>query len=116
MKHLRQIAIVFLGLAVMVSSVTMVQARHQARAVGEMVICSGLGMVTVAVDADGNPTGPMLPCPECVVAMAGLADAAVILPLPALTLVALRHLSAEHPAPQTGRSVHIQPRAPPVVI
>lgn len=115
MRMLRAISIVLLGLAVMASSVTMVQARHQARAVGEMVICSGLGMVTIHVDADGNPTGPMLPCPECVVAIAGLPETAPVAPHAPLTLTALRYASLAHPAPQTGRIVHIQPRAPPVV-
>ncbi|MBN2631685.1 MAG: hypothetical protein JXR75_14235 [Rhodobacteraceae bacterium] len=44
---------------------TMAVARVGAIGVTEVTICSGAGVVTVALDANGNPTGPMHPCPDC---------------------------------------------------
>lgn len=40
-------------------------ARGQAPAVGVVVICTGTGLVSIALDADGNPTGAHLLCPDC---------------------------------------------------
>ncbi len=60
-----------LFLALMLSMVlglvsgTMAVARVGAIGVTEVTLCSGAGVVTVALDADGNPTGPMHPCPDC---------------------------------------------------
>jgi hypothetical protein len=52
-------------------------ARGQAMAAGEIVICAGGGAVTLAVDAEGNPTGPAHWCPDCVLLLlAGLAPSA----------------------------------------
>lgn len=54
-------------------------ARGQAMAVGEMVICTGGAVVTITVDADGNPTGPAHWCPDCVLTLlAGVADVRVL--------------------------------------
>lgn len=64
---MRRIAIslvlsVVLGLA----SLTMAVARAQSAAVdGQITICSGYGVVSVSVDANGNPVGPVHPCPDC---------------------------------------------------
>lgn len=116
MQPMRIFALTLLALAVMASSVTMVQARHQARAVGEMVLCTGYGMVSVKVDAEGNPAGPMLPCPDCIVSMAGLDTGPVAAPLPPRELSALAHALRDLPAPASGAPVFAHARAPPVAV
>lgn len=35
----------------------------------EMVICSGYGMVTITLDADGNPVDAVQPCPDCLITL-----------------------------------------------
>lgn len=105
-----------LALVVALSSVTMAQARHQARASGEMVICTAIGMITVEVDAQGRPVGPMLPCPDCTPALAALVAGPAPVPGPALRLVPLAWAAAEIPAPPMGAPVFRQARAPPVAV
>ncbi len=72
---LRAFALTMLCFALVASSVTMAVARSHAAALSgggttTMVICSGYGVMTVTLDAEGNPAGPIHPCPEC---LAGLA-------------------------------------------
>ena len=116
MMQFRAMAIALLALAVMASSVTMAVARNQPRPIGEMVLCTGYGMVVVSVDAEGQPTGPMMPCPDCVVTPAGLEDAGASLPLPPQVLVAQAHALRSLPAPATGAPVFCHARAPPVAV
>lgn len=61
--------ILLLSLVLALASVTMAVARGQMRA-GQgagltVVICSGYGITSIQVDAQGNPVGPVHPCPEC---------------------------------------------------
>ncbi|MCC5986241.1 MAG: hypothetical protein JJT95_01070 [Pararhodobacter sp.] len=116
MQRMRIFALTLLALAVMASSVTMVQARHQARGVGEVVLCTGYGMVSVEIDAEGNPVGPMLPCPDCIMATAALDTGPATAPHPVLRLVALAHALRDHPAPASGAPVFRHARAPPVAV
>ncbi|MFV0512694.1 MAG: hypothetical protein ACK5MY_03515 [Jhaorihella sp.] len=55
-----------LALLLSVTGQTMAVARGSAASVGEMVLCTGTGPVTVYVDEDGQPTKPPYVCPECV--------------------------------------------------
>ena len=76
-RLLRPFSAVLLILALAVGSVSMAVARgHAAAAAGgsTIVICSGYGVMTITLDAEGNPTGPVMPCPDC---LAGLALAAL---------------------------------------
>ena len=70
-------------LAVMLalSSVTIAVARGQVAVGGTIVICSGYGLVSVALDADGNPVGPLHPCPECLAGWTSILVAHTALPL-----------------------------------
>jgi len=74
MKALRAFSILWLVLVFASSSVTMAIARHQPRAVGDIELCTGTGLVSVAVDARGDPTGPQMPCPDMTQALAALTD------------------------------------------
>ncbi len=81
----------FLVLVLALSSITMAVARGQVAVGGRIVICSGYGVISVALDASGNPVGPLHPCPEC---LAGYATA--IFPqtdLPAYPLTASSRLA-----------------------
>lgn len=69
------LGVLALAVIMAVSSVTQALARHQAQGAQTFVICTGYGLVSVTVDAGGNPVDYMLPCPECVVpALATLAS------------------------------------------
>lgn len=107
---------ILLALAVMAASVPMAMARHHGGAVGTVELCTGTGMITLRLDADGNPAGPEMPCPDCMPALgvsipaqaAGLAA-----PLRLLALVpAWRDRGASHPA----LAFHRHARAPPVPV
>jgi hypothetical protein len=38
----------------------------------DVVICSGYGVVSITVDADGNPIMPVHPCPDCIAGLAAV--------------------------------------------
>ena len=78
---LRRLMAVALALVIALTSSHMVLARSHAAAVDRVVICSGYGVMTIDLDADGNPIGPVHLCPECMAAhgFAVLADPARVL-------------------------------------
>lgn len=51
------------------TSVQAAAARGHAPAAGTIVICTGHGPVMIAVDADGQPTGDLIACPEFAMAL-----------------------------------------------
>lgn len=53
-----------LSLVLAMTGYQMAVARAQPMPVGQMVICSGLGLVTVMVDADGQPVEHSHVCPD----------------------------------------------------
>ncbi|MGH1415467.1 MAG: hypothetical protein ACRBB0_18410 [Pelagimonas sp.] len=61
---LRSLSAYALVLILALTSQTMAVAQGQAAAMGEMEICQGLGVVSVPVDAEGNPTGAPMICPD----------------------------------------------------
>lgn len=103
----------FLAFVVALSSVTMAQARHHPRAAGVMELCTGIGMIAVSVDAQGNPVGPMLPCPDCTPAAFALPDGGVRFDGPAQRLVALQPRPVMQPAPDLRMARTRHARAPP---
>jgi hypothetical protein len=97
LRVLKPLGLIWLCLALVAGSVTMAVARSQSAAFDgsrTIVICTGYGVTTITLDADGNPTGPVHPCPDC---LAGLAACIV----PGLTLL---------PAPVGGTSAVVLPR------
>lgn len=60
-----------LGLCLLLAltSLTMAAARGAAQPVGQIVLCTGAGPVSVPVDATGKPTGPSHLCPDCLPAL-----------------------------------------------
>jgi hypothetical protein len=117
MMLFRALSLISMVLVLATGSVTHAMARHQVHAVDQVVICTGYGVVTISVDADGNPTGPVLPCPDSVpAAMAvdtGVADP--VAPAPS-TLMPARYSQTTLLAPVDGAPVHKLSRAPPVAV
>ncbi len=75
----RRLVSAFAILATVLTAGAVGAVRGQAMATGEIVICSGGGAVTIAVDAGGNPAGPPHWCPDCVLLLL-----AGVLPAPAM--------------------------------
>lgn len=90
MMLLRRLFLLLLIPAFALGLVGMAQARVQAPAAGEIVICSGYGMVTLAVDADGQPVMAVHFCPDCVPTTAATDPGALMPPAaPPLRLLAV---------------------------
>ncbi|MEX5730086.1 hypothetical protein Ga0609869_003439 [Rhodovulum iodosum] len=101
-----------LALALALSSLSLAVARGQGAATGEIVICTGFGLQTIALDAEGNPTGPAHVCPDGVAALVSLA----VLPpaLPARPAAARLRRSRHRRCTRRGRTpVAARARAPP---
>ena len=117
MRPLQLLSLIGLVLTLVSGSVTMASARHQAQAVGEVVICTGYGLVAIALDEDGNPTGPVLPCPDSVPAVTAMADDGippyVVAPQ---ALIPVRYDPRNLAAPAVAPLRHRQSRAPPVPV
>lgn len=112
---LRMFSALILSLVLGLASVTMAVARAQTVGADQITICSGYGIVSIAVDSQGNPVGPVHPCPDC---LAGLAlgplpePAAVIRPASTGYLIRLP-VTLQHKAQARTRP---QARGPPLSI
>lgn len=61
---LRSLCALSFALILALTGQTMAAAQHNAAAVGDMEICTGYGIVSVQMDAGGNPTGPLIVCAD----------------------------------------------------
>lgn len=113
----RALSLVFLVLTLIAGSASMATARHQARGVTSLVICSGFGLTTVTLDAQGNPveSKPVL-CPDCLPALAALTDTVVTAVAAPGELSPVRFASREIPAPVPPAPVHSLSTGPPALI
>ncbi|WP_323035568.1 hypothetical protein [Pararhodobacter sp.] len=116
MKILRALSVVWMVLVLAAGSVTMAMARHQPRAIGEIDLCTGFGMVSVAVDAQGKPTGPLMPCPDATPALAALTDAAVPVIQTPGTVMPMQFRLRDLRATVLPINTHHHSRAPPVTV
>ncbi|MGS4947166.1 hypothetical protein ACVDG3_16945 [Meridianimarinicoccus sp. RP-17] len=66
---------VLLALVIALTAIHAGAMRGQAKAAGSIVLCTGTGPVSVAVDADGQPVGPVHVCPDCVMSLLAAVDA-----------------------------------------
>jgi hypothetical protein len=84
MKHWpRTLLALVMALLLGATSVTMAVARGQTRVAGEMVICSGYGLTSIAVDEFGNPVETVHICPDMALGMfAALEQAPLVLERP----------------------------------
>jgi hypothetical protein len=65
MRPLHPILGLALCLVLALTSQSLVVARGGAQPVGQIVLCTGTGPVTIAVDADGQPVAAQHLCPDC---------------------------------------------------
>ncbi|MDF1620933.1 hypothetical protein [Pseudothioclava nitratireducens] len=73
-RYARLSIVGLMALILAATSLTMAVARGQTRVAGEIVICTGYGMTTITVDANGQPTGPVHLCPDMVLGMMAALD------------------------------------------
>ncbi len=72
--RLADLTAIFLAVCLAMTSLTMAVARGQARVAGEVVVCTGYGVTTLQVDANGRPTGAAHLCPDMVLGMMAALD------------------------------------------
>jgi len=112
----RLISLFGLVLSLAAGSVTMVMARDLIVAPGQIVICTGNGLVALQVDANGKPIGQTLPCPDMIPAILALdhGDAAPLIVAPwHLTPVGFAQRAV--PAQARAPTIHRLSRAPPAL-
>lgn len=116
MTRLARITAFTLALIVAITSQQLAVARGTAMtAAGEVVLCTGQGIVTVAVDDQGNPIGPVHICPDCALSLM----AAVAAPLAGSTPVF--HMQVLSQAAEPAFEIrpvhsHAKARAPPAFV
>ncbi|MCW1952074.1 MAG: hypothetical protein KIH44_012000 [Octadecabacter sp.] len=67
-----------LALLIAVTSQQMAMARGIARdAAGQVILCTGQGVTTVTLNAQGEPMGPVHICPDCALTLMAIADAVI---------------------------------------
>jgi len=72
-RHTRSLFACLLSVLILVTSGTMAVARGHAMVAGQIVICTGYGPKVITVDADNQPVGPALYCPDCALSFMDLA-------------------------------------------
>ncbi|MBV0890297.1 hypothetical protein KTN05_00305 [Paracoccus sp. Z118] len=99
-------------LLIAATSLSLGSARGQARVAGQMVLCDGHGVTTVAVDASGNPVERVVICPDMALSLLAALD----VPPPELPRRLAAVLVVPLPAARDGAGLSVivnQPRGPP---
>jgi hypothetical protein len=106
--------LLLLVLSLVLSTVGFGMARGQAPAVGQMVICTGHGIITVTIDADGNPVRTQTLCPDAALGL--LAATAPVAPvaLASKTSITWRSWPALTAVPRSEWYLPRAARGPPV--
>ncbi len=68
-RYFRPLLTLLMALTLVVTAQSMASARNMTTPTGEMVLCTGTGPVSIEVDAEGNPTGPVHICPDCSISL-----------------------------------------------
>jgi hypothetical protein len=63
--YLRTYLSIALALMLALTGQSMAIARGTSDSAGQMVLCTGTGLITVFVDENGDPTGAPYICPDC---------------------------------------------------
>ncbi|HCP80938.1 MAG TPA: hypothetical protein DIT67_04870 [Octadecabacter sp.] len=78
MKRTAHVLSFVLALLIAVTSQQMAMARGMARdASGQVILCTGQGVQTVTLDAQGEPMGPVHICPDCALTLMGVTDTSI---------------------------------------
>ena len=102
-----------LSLVLLVTSQSAAVARGAPHAVDQILICSGTSVITVFVDADGQPTEATHLCPDCALHLL----AALVPPITAVTQVIGLSTQLTYPAQllrDGANRVSASARAPPL--
>ena len=102
-----------LSLVLTATAQNMALARGQTMVAGQMVICTGTGVATVQIDADGNPVEPTHICPDCALTLLIFAGAAPAEPQPSGIYRAVV-FGVEASQGRDAQTVGAKARAPPV--
>jgi len=115
MALLRPFIAFSLALMIALTSGAMAIARGQSGAAGSIVLCTGTGPISVLVDGDGQPIGPVHICPDCALSL----FAAVASERPSLCLPLVAFAATPPPPPATATPFQLprrpRARAPPRV-
>lgn len=117
MQRLRHITTTLLAAAVLtIGTLQIAHARGMAPAVDEMVICAGHGIVTIGLDADGNPTGEIFYCPDCASTAIALSDVETPTPNAQILRFTLAHSDAPANLSPIFAPTSPPARGPPVFV
>jgi hypothetical protein len=102
---------------ILVTAVGLGVARGQAKSTGSVVLCTGFGQLTVAVDATGAPIEHASQCPDCATSFFNVGGAAPVTQVMPVDLeVSLQMSGTGDQAVARGGLCHTRAaRAPPVV-
>ncbi|WP_172296393.1 hypothetical protein [Pseudoruegeria sp. HB172150] len=115
MTLLRPILAICLALVLAVTSGAAILARGQTMAAGQAVICIGNTVVTVSVDANGQPVEQEHVCPDYLAAMLSWVDSpSAVTALPTAVRVQTNRPEIKRSEP-SWPPVSQQARAPPFV-
>lgn len=113
MIRLRPIFAILLSLVLLATGGMMAVARGQTMVAGQIVLCTGTGPVTVNVDENGEPVGPVHICPDCALSLLAAVPAPEHSVAPVERAVSLHFVASVVTAESVG-SVPSRARAPPV--
>lgn len=114
MIFVRQLFALLLVLTMVATTGSMAMMRDRDAGAHAMVICTGVGMQTILVDANGDKVEPAPMCPDCTMVLLANGPAApeLVVQLPARRLEVA--LSATSQAYVREGSSTLKARAPPV--
>lgn len=113
--HARPLAAILFAAVLAATSLTMAVARGQMRVAGEIILCTGDGPMTVAVNERGEPVGPVLICPDMALGLL----AAVSAPMPQSSRpegVTRMQAPADLARPASQAAPMPRSRGPPILI
>lgn len=108
--RLRSLILSCLVLLMAGTGVTLGTARGQAPPAGEVVICAGLSMITIRIDANGNPVSVQVPCPDATLAVP---ETPALPPLPLRIRFSRPLRPRPRPLPIAGARLRPWGRGPP---
>ena len=114
-SRMNRILTLTLALLIAVTSQQMAMARGMARDVsGQVILCTGQGVKTVPLNAQGEPMGPVHICPDCALTLMAFTDAPIIVENAVIyiqTLMQTPVTTLQNPVIPTSTQV----RGPPVL-
>ncbi|EDM32162.1 hypothetical protein RTM1035_11938 [Roseovarius sp. TM1035] len=115
MRPLHPILALALCLVLALTSQSLAVARGMAQPVGKIVLCTGTGPITVAVDAEGQPRATPHLCPDCLPGFAVVLDAPLALGLWLASERRISTITVERHAAMRSLPPNVA-RAPPVAV